>query len=551
MSAPVTAALTEAREEPRAHHTPADWAKRVAMWLVSLVFLLAWYGLGKLELWREPVELPLTALDHAIPFIPGTVWIYGTFTWASLLAWLTAPDRKAMARSFGVIAIASVVCGLCFVVFPTTYPRHLWPLPAGAMEAGGALRELAEIRASDSPTNCLPSLHVALVWGLGLTWSSWLERKWLKPLPLMWAVTVSICTLTTKQHFVVDVPAGLLVGLFAFWATRQLVPERGAPRYADIPALRPRTARVEAQVAKLRRKVEAHQWSLSKLDWPEGPLPPLDPTLVRLINELIYIEEIAGMNFQLLADASAHDDLRYLYGKFAEEERRHADGLRRVLELHGAELRGPGLGNTLVLDEFDALDTQSDADMYLVAVANPVFETMLDAGTVPFLRHHPALQSAWFEDFVLRVTRDEAAHMLLNWIIIREAAVRDRGLKGLRLLLNPSVWRGMVAVPFMSLDVYSLAHAMGYDFETLLPAFKKLWKLHRRYPELRGYPLWWIFRLFVICGIVATVVTVFLQRTGLLFIRFWCFFTSVTDKIAWLAFGRGLLRKRGLPEPPR
>jgi PAP2 superfamily len=548
---------TDAIAAPRVHtpadrhiRTVADWGKRVAMWLVSLCFLLAWYGLGKLELLRAPVELPLTAIDRAIPFLPWTVWLYGTFTWASLLAWLHAPDRKAMARTFTAIAIASVVCGLCFVLFPTTYPRHLWPLPeTGALTE--AMRELAEIRASDSPTNCAPSLHVALVWSLGLTWAAWIERRALKALPIAWAVVVSICTLTTKQHYLIDLPTGLLVGVFAYWAAERLVPVRGAPSYADVPALRPHSPEVRERVARLRRKVENHQWALRDLEWPDGPLTPLDPTLVRLINELIYIEEIAGMNFQLLADASVDDDLQYLYGIFANEERRHADGLRKLLALHGAKLRLPGLGNTLVLDEFDSLNPQSDADMFLVAVANPVFETMLDAGTVPFLRTHPELQSEWFEDFVLRVTRDEAAHMLLNWIVIREAAVRDKGLRGMRLLLNPSVYRGMLAVPFMSLDVYSLAHAMGYQFETLVPAFKKLWKLHRRYPELKNYPLWWVFRLFVVCGYVATLVTAYLQKSGLLFIRFWCFFTSITDRLAWLTYGRPLLRKRGLPEPPR
>ena len=122
-----------------------------------------------------------------------------------------------------------------------------------------------------------------------------------------------------------------------------------------------------------------------------------------------------------------------------------------------------------------------------------------------------------------------------------------RSLSLLLLLLAPACAHYPVNAPLdMPLD-----SSMGYRFETLIPAFKKLWKLHRRYPELARYPLWWVFRLFVLCGLVATWVTLFLQRTGLLFIRFWCMFTQVTDALAWLAFGRGLLRKRGLPEPPR
>lgn len=530
---------------------PVELAKRGALWILGLCVIVFFYGLGKLELVAEPHELPMTALDHAIPFVPWTVWLYGTITWTSLLAWLTVRERADAARLMSAIAIASAACAVVFIVWPTTFPRDLYPLPAG-LDAR-TMAELAELRDDDSPSNCFPSLHVALAWGIALTWATWLRPKALRALPVLWALVVSVTTITTKQHYVIDVPAGMAVGLLAFWGARRVIPgERATPIWMRIgERLEPRWEAHRARLAKLRATVEAGQWSLDEIDWPEGPLPALDPTLVRLINELIYVEEIAGLNFAILARASASEDLRVLYTCFAEEEKRHADGLRKVLELHEAPLRPPGLGNSMVLDEFDALDPESVGDIYLIATANPVFETMLDAGTVPFLRTHPALESDWFEDFVKRITRDESAHLAVNWMVIREAGERYRGLEGLRLLLNPSILRGMVAVPFMSLDVYSLAHRLGYRFETLLPAFGKLWRLHRRYGELSFFPLWWVFRLFTAAGAVATIVTAGLVRMGLLFVRFWTAFTSLTDLIARLAWGRGLLRKRGLPMPGR
>ena len=526
-------------------HSPASYAKRVGLWALSLFIIVSCYGVGKLELLREPQLLELSAIDRAVPLMVWTVWLYGTIRYGALLAWLTVPDRRDAARLLTTITVASVVCMGLFVLWPTTFPRELFPLPESA---SASVRELAELRASDSATNCLPSLHVALAWGIALTWASWLERPWLRALPLLWALIVSAATVTTKQHFFVDVPPGALVGALAWWTARRLVPsERATPAWMRRPGLRVRWPEHRARLAKLREKDEAYQWSLDEVDWPEGPLPPLDPTLVRLINELIYIEEIAGFNFAILAKASDDEDLEALYAIFADEERRHAEGLRKVLALHGAALRPPGLGNTLVLDEFDALDPESDADVYLIAVANPVFETMLDAGTVPFLREHAALQSPWFEDFVKRITRDEAAHLTVNWTVIREAGETYGGLRGLRFLFNPSIYRGMIAVPFMSLDVYSLAHKMGYQFKTLLPAFGKLWRLHRRYEELSRFPLWWVFRLFVLCGALATFVSAGLQRAGLIFVSFWVAVTKVSDLFARLVWGRRLLVKRGLP----
>lgn len=525
-----------------------DWLKRAAMWLFTGVVCLSGYGLAKLEPFATPVELTLTSVDQAIPFLPWTIWLYGTVTMASLLAWLQVPDRLAVGRLFFTLVLASVVCWAFFLVWPTTYPRHLYPLPN---VDSATIREFADLRAADSPTNCFPSLHVALAWGLALTWVGYLKKPWSKPLPIVWAVAVSGCTLTTKQHFVVDVPAGLLVGVGA-WAVVHRTLRADAPLSRFWTRRdRPLWALDPAAIGQLRAKVEAHQWSLETIDWPAGPLAPLDPLVVRLLNEVTYIEEIAGLNFQLLADASADDDLKALYRFFADEERRHADGLRKVLALHGAPIRPPGLGNALVLDQFDSLDPTSDADAALVAVSNPVFETFLDAGTIPFLRHHPALQSPAFDEFVDRVCRDEAAHLALNWTMTRERARSLAGWKGMRLLLNPSIYRGMIAIPFMSLDVYALAYRAGYDFNTLVPPFKRLWRQHERFPELARYPLWWMFRAFVACGLAATTAALALHRLGLFFGGFWTTFTAGTDRLAWLLFGRALLRRRGLPEPDR
>ena len=531
----------------------ASVAKRVGMWFLSLVVVIVLYGLGKLgATWFEPTTLPLTALDEALPFMPWTVWIYGTVTWVSLLAWLTIPDRSAGARLFTTMALASVTCCAVFLLFPTTFPRELFPVPAGD---SATFEELRRLRLADSPTNCLPSLHVALAWGIVLTWvasSRAADRdsapwRLARLVMILWAIGISLTTVTTKQHFVLDVPTGAAVGVVCWWAAGRIFStETTTPAWARFDGLALTWPKHLDALAKLRRNVEGYQWELDEIDWPEGPLPPLDPTLIRLINELIYIEEIAGFNFGVLARAAKHDDLRALYQAFADEERRHADGLRHVLELHGAPLRPPGMGNSLVLHEFDALDPKSDADVFLVATANPVFETMLDAGTVPFLRRHPALRSEWFEDFVKKITRDESAHMAVNWMVIREAGERYRGLSGLRLLLNPSIPRGMVAVPFMSLDVYSLAHRLGYEFHTLLPAFGKLWRLHRRYRELRWFPLWWVFRMFTAAGAIATFACVALSKLNLMFIRFWCLFTKITDGVARVLFGRKLLSKRGL-----
>lgn len=520
---------------------PFDVAKRVVMWLASGFAILVGYAWAKLEPVSAPVLLPLTPLDAAIPLIPWTIWIYGSGTKMALLAWLSVPDRLAARRLFFTLTLAAMVCWVFFIGWPTTYPRALWPLPEGD---SATLREFADLRASDTPSNCFPSQHVALAWALALCWVDWTRRRWVQASVLLWATAVSVCTLTTKQHYLVDIPGGMAAGIGAWWVVRGQIREQARARWPGLSIVRDRDRQT---LQALVQRVRGHQWSLDQVQWPSEPQPPLPYPMASLLNQIVYIEEIAGLNFRLLQQASVDPLLQELYGHFADEERRHADGLRQVLALHGHPLEPPGLGTALVLDQFDTLDPEDEGDVVLVAVSTPVFETFLDAGTIPFLRNHPALRSAAFDALVELVDTDEAAHLAVNWLVTRQAARAHGGLSGLGLLFNANIYRGMVAVPFMSLDTYALAHRLGYRFETLLPAFARLGRHHRRYPELARFPLWYSYRLFVLCGTIATVVTVALDRMRLLASWFWVQVVRATTRLSHLLFGHGLLERRGLP----
>ncbi|HVI04052.1 MAG TPA: phosphatase PAP2 family protein, partial [Enhygromyxa sp.] len=197
--------------------------KRVALWLLSMTVILGFYGLGKLGAHAfGATVLPLGPIDRAIPFVPWTVWLYGTITWVCLGAWLTVPSRAAGARLLASISIAAITCSIVFVLFPTSFPRELYPLES---LDSASLRELSRLRAADSPSNCLPSLHVALAWGIALSWAgNFRERRLVQAAAIAWALIISVTTITTKQHFVVDVPSGAAVGVFAWWSARKLVP---------------------------------------------------------------------------------------------------------------------------------------------------------------------------------------------------------------------------------------------------------------------------------------------------------------------------------------
>lgn len=172
---------------------------------------------------REPVLLPWTWADAAVPFVPATVWIYlsdyalvaTAFFWCS-----TWHEVKRFTAAY----LALLVLGATFhLAWPTLFPREAFPLVA----LGPTGQALAFLRRLDLPTSCLPSMHVA--GSVLAALSLWKKRRLVFGVWSFWAGAVSVSTLTVKQHYLADVVAGtaLAVGcwLVFFW-----LPELAARR---------------------------------------------------------------------------------------------------------------------------------------------------------------------------------------------------------------------------------------------------------------------------------------------------------------------------------
>lgn len=161
--------------------------------------------------------------DEAIPFWAWTIWPYLALNLLYPLTFFLCPTRSALRRHALAIALVQAACMFAFVCWPTGNVRVL-PQTEGA---SGLL--FAQLRAFEAPFNMAPSLHAAV---LVVVWQAW--RRWLladtAALRWLWdgaCGLILVSTLTTWQHDLLDVLAGLLVGALALWITRCMATSLG------------------------------------------------------------------------------------------------------------------------------------------------------------------------------------------------------------------------------------------------------------------------------------------------------------------------------------
>lgn len=182
----------------------AGWRYKSFCFILYAVFYSLFYVLPNFSPIREPKYLPLWGIDLWIPLLPETFLLYVS-DYALVISVMFLHRDKRSFDSFCRLAFGSfILCGLLFLFFPTTYPRPPYPVVENSLIA----TIMSLVNSLDTPNNCFPSNHVAMtaaaVWSLRfrgpLFWSYGI-----------WAVGIFASTLTTKQHYFVDILGGLVV----------------------------------------------------------------------------------------------------------------------------------------------------------------------------------------------------------------------------------------------------------------------------------------------------------------------------------------------------
>ena len=206
--------MTPAAPRPRWTHEIALRMRRHFALKFIGTSLWTWaFFIGYFHLLRHPVHpvfvMPLTALDALVPFQPETLYAY-------LSLWLyvgIAPGLQRNLREllvYGAWAGALCATGLTlFYLWPTAVPKV--PLAVGHVPGFQMLQGV------DAAGNACPSMHVAIAMFSAL-WTEYQLRGIGAPAGLRafngaWFLAISWSTLAIRQHVVLDVLGGALLGI--------------------------------------------------------------------------------------------------------------------------------------------------------------------------------------------------------------------------------------------------------------------------------------------------------------------------------------------------
>ena len=153
-----------------------------------------------------------TPLDHQIPFVPffSLFYILAFAHWAVSWILIGRENKQFCYRYANANIIAKTICLAVFIVYPTVIQRP-------------KVRYFFD----DKAVNCLPSIHVLA------SWMAMRAALQMKKVPKAYKIASIVlclgCILAVvfiKQHYVLDIPAGILVTEISLFATRKAKNER-------------------------------------------------------------------------------------------------------------------------------------------------------------------------------------------------------------------------------------------------------------------------------------------------------------------------------------
>jgi membrane-associated phospholipid phosphatase len=190
--------------------TATDYMIHLALSIFLIVGVYQFYFWCQRHQWAQARELRLP-IDDWIPYRPRWVWVYSFLYYPVILYinwFLKSPGQFThVAASYLLLLFLQMVF---FLVFPVVTPVS-WRTTN--KRRSYSERFLAFIQRFDAASNSFPSMHVSVAMLTALHLYSSLG-PWVVTFPFL----IALSCLFTKQHYVIDLPAGAALGWVAFHA---------------------------------------------------------------------------------------------------------------------------------------------------------------------------------------------------------------------------------------------------------------------------------------------------------------------------------------------
>ncbi len=185
---------------------------RACYWLLLLgpFFFLSYSLANYLAAQQTNVPSIVFAWEKTIPFISWTIipyWFIDLFYVVSLFICTTQRELDNHAKR---LLLAQFIAVIFFIAFPLTFSVER------PESTGIASVMFTALEGFDKPFNQAPSLHITLLIVLWVVFARHLSKF------MLWfchafALLIGVSVLTTYQHHFIDIPTGLLLGLFCLW----------------------------------------------------------------------------------------------------------------------------------------------------------------------------------------------------------------------------------------------------------------------------------------------------------------------------------------------
>lgn len=196
--------------------SPLERTVEMGMVVVLIVGGYQFYFWAQRQRWF-PARYPVTRFDVMIAYDPRWVWVYSGLYYPFILlaAWAVPGWREFALTVGGYLALLAVQVTF-FLFFPVEVPAHWRSTARVDWEGTASQRFLDLVWSYDKLRNSLPSMHVSVATMTDLViWRYWPEAG---VVGIALPVLIAISALKTKQHYVVDVVPGALLGWAVFEA---------------------------------------------------------------------------------------------------------------------------------------------------------------------------------------------------------------------------------------------------------------------------------------------------------------------------------------------